>query len=178
MNKSPISELLGAPFVIGGTFPNFTSLDQIQELARESHNLIGLAPWERATARDIDTTEKNLRAGFIGTTYINEARLVADENIRDAITQKSLEGLLFELDITYQATGRAAISAMGGLAIGNGSKRFEIKAFDLKARTFGEICVPELINYFARSKSGAINDGGSRGRKSSSHKSSSGLGSE
>lgn len=178
MDSTSEETLFGSPFVLRGTFPNFESLDQIQELARESHNLIGTAPWERATARDVDSTENDLRAGFMGTTYIHEVTLVKDGDIRDIVSQKILDGLLFELDITYKATGRAAIRAMGGLAIGNGSKRFEIRAFDLTARTFGKICVPELINYIERSKLVAINDGGSRGRKSSSHKSSSGLGSE
>lgn len=165
MTTSHTDTLFGAPFVLDGQFPALTSFTQLKDLSLEAYELIGEKPWQRGTLRDVDTTQQDLRAGFIGTARVDSAKLVRDGNIKDITKGLRLNGLLFELELTYKPTGKPAITALGGLAIGNGADRFEVRAYDLATESFGKISIPALRAYLERSKAAGGNATGSSGRK-------------
>jgi len=169
--NTPIPEtLFGSPFAINGQFPDFTSFAQLKALSLEAYELIGEKPWQKGSLGDVESTEQDLRAGFIGTIRIDSAKLVRDGNIEDTNAKLRLNGLLFELELTYQPTGKPAISTLGGLAIGNGADRFEVRAYDLERAVFGKIAVPELVAYLGRSKARGASGSGTSGRKTSNNR--------
>lgn len=161
-----VHTLFGSEFKIGATYPDFQKLSQIKDLARASHGLVGTMPWLKSTTNQAGSAEADIRAGFIGNVCINEVSLQRDGKIIDRNNRLVIDGLLFHLDLTYAPTGRPAINALGGLAIGNGKDMFEIRAYDLEQETFGKLAVPALKDYLERSKAaGGSTTKGSAGRK-------------
>jgi hypothetical protein len=150
-------------FTIGATLTNFDSLKQLKPFAREAYDLAGIQPWTKRTAADIETTEEHLRGGFIGTVSVESAVLLRDEPIIES-GGDSIDGLLIELAMLFKATGNSPIHVMGGLALGNGPERFEIRAYDLEHKTFGKISNEELEKYLtmSKSRSGGTKAGASR----------------
>ena len=143
---------LGGSFYIGATIDAFQSLGSIKQLALESHALIGEKSWTAKSLEDTESSEKDIRTGFIGRIAILEARLAVDGPICDTVSRIAMDGLLFELDMEYMLTGmREPISVMAGLAIGNGLQRFEVRAYDLETKRFGRIQNEEVQNYLAKS---------------------------
>lgn len=155
MSKSN-PNLFGQLFRIGADYPDFKKLDAIPRFAHEAYDIVGETPWTKATTSETHSAQNHLRAGFNGGIDIVSATLVRDGEIADAEDGRIIDGLLVELEMQLLLTGRQEpIVAIGGLAVGNGNKRFEIRAYDLSTKTFGKITINGLRDYLEKSKSRA-----------------------
>jgi hypothetical protein len=164
---------LAENFEIGAKIDAFQTLGDIKQLALEASKLIGIKSWTEKSLDDVSSSESDLRAGFIGQIAIHEVHLTDDGAIKDPVAKVAIDGLLFELEMSYMLTGKKnPITSAAGLVIGNGVQRFEVRAYNLETKRFGRIHNEELQDYLAKS---AIRGAGTASGKST--KRSTGLGS-